>query len=350
MTFSAEQIAGLIGGIVDGDPGATVHDFAKIEEASAGTLAFLANPKYEHHLYDTSASVVLVRSDFQPAQPVAATLIRVPDPYAAVAQLLTLYQQMQQRKTGISPLASIAPSAKLGNDCYVAPFAVIGEGAQVGNRVTIHAGAVIGDGVQVGDDSLIYPRVVVYQGCRLGQRVILHAGAVIGADGFGFAPTQEGYQKIPQVGIVVIEDDVEIGANACVDRSTMGATLIHRGVKLDNLVQIAHNVEVGECTVMSAQVGVAGSAKIGRWCMLGGQVGVAGHITVGDHTNAGAQTGISGGNLVARGNVTVQGSPAIEHRNFARSSIAFKQLPDLVKEVHRLEREIEELKRQCNDN
>lgn len=351
MTFTAEQIAGLVGGVVDGDPQASVHDFAKIEEAGAGALAFLSDPKYEHYLYAGGASVVLVRADFRPSQEVSATLIRVPDPRAAVAQLLSLYQQQgAQRKRGVNALASIAPSAVLGADCYVGPFAVVGEGAVLGARVAIHAGAVVGDGVQVGDDSCVYPRAVIYPGCRLGQRVTLHAGAVIGADGFGFAPTEEGYRKIPQVGIVVVEDDVEIGANTCIDRATLGATVIRRGVKLDNLVQIAHNVEVGECTVMSAQVGVAGSAKIGRWCMLGGQVGVAGHISVGDRTCAGAQAGITGGNLVARGGITVQGSPAIEHRRFARSSIALKQLPELVEEIRCLKRELEDLKHKCNDN
>lgn len=349
MTFTAEQIAGFVGGTVEGDPQMSVRDFAKIEEAGAGALTFLSDAHYEHFLYEGSAAAVLVHKDFQPSQPVGATLIRVDDPRAAVGQLLTLYEQMRGRKTGVSPLACVAESAVLGADCYVGPYAVVGEDVHVGDQVSIHAGTMVGDGVQIGAESVLYPRVVIYHGCRLGKRVVVHAGAVIGADGFGFAPTAEGYQKIPQVGIVVVEDDVEIGANACIDRSTMGATIIRRGVKIDNLVQIAHNVEVGEHTVMSAQAGIAGSAKIGRWCMLGGQVGVAGHISVGDHTQVGAQAGITGGNLAARGGAVMQGSPAIEHSLFARSSVALKQLPELVREVSRLRKEIDELKRTCND-
>lgn len=348
MTFSAEQIAGLIGGTVDGDKSAVVSDFCRIEEAKPGALAFLSDLKYEHFLYTTGASIVLVSSEFVPSQPVAATLVRVKDPREAVAQLLTIYQSMQQRPTGISPQACVSPSAQLGEEAYVGPCAVIGDHVRIGQRVTIHAGAVIGNDVSLGDDCIIYPNVTIYQGCKVGNRVILHAGAVIGADGFGFAPTAKGYEKIPQVGIVHIEDDVEIGANACVDRAVMGETIIHKGVKIDNLVQIAHNVEVGANTVMSAQVGVAGSAKIGQWCMMGGQVGIAGHITVGDRTCAGAQAGITGGVLPARGNVTLQGSPAIEHRIFARSSIALKQLPETVKEIAALRREVEKLKQQIN--
>lgn len=350
MTFSAEQIAGLVDGhVVSGSPAATVSGFAKIEEAKAGDLAFLSDPKYEHYLYGNAVSAVLVPKDFTPKEPVAAALIAVESPREAVARLLTLYQQMTARRTGISPQAVIASSATIGEQAYVGPLAVVGENVTIGAKATIHSGAVIGDGVTIGDDVLIYPNVTIYPGCRIGNRVILHAGCVIGADGFGFAPTANGYEKIPQVGIVVLEDDVEVGANACIDRAVMGATILHRGVKIDNLVQIAHNVEVGSHTVMSAQVGVAGSAKIGQWCMLGGQVGVAGHIVVGDKTYAGAQAGITGGVLPARGNVTVQGSPAIEQRLFARSSIALKQLPETLKEIAQLKKEIAQLKQQLTD-
>ena len=350
MTFSAEQIAELVGGhVASGSPAATAGGFAKIEEAKAGDLAFLADAKYEHFLYGSEVSVVLVPEGFVPKEPVAATLIAVESPREAVARLLTIYQQMTARRTGISPQAVIAPSATLGEEAYVGALAVVGENVAIGARATIHSGAVIGEDVTIGDDALIYPNVTIYPGCHIGNRVILHAGCVIGADGFGFAPTADGYEKIPQVGIVQIEDDVEVGANACVDRAVMGATILHRGVKIDNLVQIAHNVEVGAHTVMSAQAGVAGSAKIGQWCMMGGQVGVAGHITVGDKTCAGAQAGITGGVLPARGNVTLQGSPAIEHRIFARSSIALKQLPATLKEIAQLKKEIAQLKEQLTN-
>jgi UDP-3-O-[3-hydroxymyristoyl] glucosamine N-acyltransferase len=252
---------------------------------------------------------------------------------------------MKQKKTGVSDKAYISPTAKIGEDCYVAPFAYIGDNVVVGNGTTVHPNAVICDNASVGEDCIIYPNVTIYHDCKIGNRVILHAGAVIGADGFGFAPTANGYDKIPQIGIVTIEDNVEIGANTCVDRSTMGTTIIRKGVKLDNLVQIAHNVDVGSHTVMSAQVGVAGSCKIGEWCMLGGQVGVAGHITVGDRTYAGAQSGIPGGRMIKNGNCTVMGYPAIEQKNFARSAAVYKNLPELVAQVNELKKEIEELKK-----
>lgn len=349
MVFTAQQIAEYTGGTVEGDPNASVNTFAKIEEGKEGALSFLANPQYEHYLYESKSSVVLVNKDFKPTEKVSATLVKVDNAYESVAKLLTLYESMQQRKTGISEQAYIAPSAKIGDNCYIAPFAYIGDNSVVGAGCSIYPHAVIGDNVTIGTDSILYPNVTIYKGCKVGNRVIMHAGSVIGADGFGFAPTPEGYEKIPQIGIVTIEDDVEIGANTCVDRSTMGTTLIRKGVKLDNLVQIAHNVVVGENTVMSAQVGVAGSAKIGAWCMLGGQVGVAGHLSVGDKTFAGAQSGIAGGNLVKRGNCTVMGYPAIEQKNFARSAAAYKNLPELVSKVEELKREIEELKRDRNN-
>lgn len=349
MVFTAQQIAEYTGGTVEGDPNASVNTFAKIEEGKEGALSFLANPQYEHYLYESKSSVVLVNKDFKPTEKVSATLVKVDNAYESVAKLLTLYESMQQRKTGISEQAYIAPSAKIGDNCYIAPFAYIGDNSVVGDGCSIYPHAVIGDNVTIGTDSILYPNVTIYKGCKVGNRVIMHAGSVIGADGFGFAPTPEGYEKIPQIGIVTIEDDVEIGANTCVDRSTMGTTLIRKGVKLDNLVQIAHNVVVGENTVMSAQVGVAGSAKIGAWCMLGGQVGVAGHLSVGDKTFAGAQSGIAGGNLVKRGNCTVMGYPAIEQKNFARSAAAYKNLPELVSKVEELKREIEELKRDRNN-
>ena len=345
MVFTAQQIASFVGGEVEGNPNASVTTFAKIEEGVPGALSFLANPQYEQYIYNTKSSVVLVNKDLQLKSTVETTLVRVNNAYESVAKLLTLYESMKQKKTGVSDKAYISPSAKIGEDCYVAPFAYIGENVVVGNGTTIHPNAVICDNASVGEDCIIYPNVTIYHDCKIGNRVILHAGAVIGADGFGFAPTANGYDKIPQIGIVTIEDDVEIGANTCVDRSTMGTTIVRKGVKLDNLVQIAHNVDVGSHTVMSAQVGVAGSCKIGEWCMLGGQVGVAGHITVGDRTYAGAQSGIPGGRMIKNGNCTVMGYPAIEQKNFARSAAVYKNLPELVAQVNELKKEIEELKK-----
>ena len=345
MVFTAQQIASFVGGEVEGNPNASVTTFAKIEEGVPGALSFLANPQYEQYIYNTKSSVVLVNKDFQLKSTVETTLVRVDNAYESVAKLLTLYESMKQKKTGVSDKAYISPSAKIGEDCYVAPFAYIGDNVVVGNGTTIHPNAVICDNASVGEDCIIYPHVTIYHDCKIGNRVILHAGAVIGADGFGFAPTANGYDKIPQIGIVTIEDDVEIGANTCVDRSTMGTTIVRKGVKLDNLVQIAHNVDVGSHTVMSAQVGVAGSCKIGEWCMLGGQVGVAGHITVGDRTYAGAQSGIPGGRMIKNGNCTVMGYPAIEQKNFARSAAVYKNLPELVAQVNELKKEIEELKK-----
>lgn len=345
MVFTAQQIASFVGGEVEGNPNASVTTFAKIEEGAPGALSFLANPQYEQYIYNTKSSVVLVNKDFQLKSAVETTLVRVDNAYESVAKLLTLYESMKQKKTGVSDKAYISPTAKIGEDCYVAPFAYIGDNVVVGNGTTVHPNAVICDNASVGEDCIIYPNVTIYHDCKIGNRVILHAGAVIGADGFGFAPTANGYDKIPQIGIVTIEDDVEIGANTCVDRSTMGTTIIRKGVKLDNLVQIAHNVDVGSHTVMSAQVGVAGSCKVGEWCMFGGQVGVAGHITVGDRTYAGAQSGIPGGRMIKNGNCTVMGYPAIEQKNFARSAAVYKNLPELVAQVNELKKEIEELKK-----
>ena len=347
MVFTAQQIASFVGGEVEGNPNASVTTFAKIEEGVPGALSFLANPQYEQYIYNTRSSVVLVNKDFQLKSAVETTLVRVDNAYESVAKLLTLYESMKQKKTGVSDKAYISPTAKIGEDCYVAPFAYIGDNVVVGNGTTVHPNAVICDNASVGEDCIIYPNVTIYHDCKIGNRVILHAGAVIGADGFGFAPTANGYDKIPQIGIVTIEDDVEIGANTCVDRSTMGTTIIRKGVKLDNLVQIAHNVDVGSHTVMSAQVGVAGSCKVGEWCMFGGQVGVAGHITVGDRTYAGAQSGIPGGRMIKNGNCTVMGYPAIEQKNFARSAAVYKNLPELVAQVNELKKEIEELKKTC---
>ena len=343
MEFTAKQIADYLEGVVEGDANAKVKTFAKIEEGTPGAISFLANSQYEHYLYETASSIVLVNHDFQPEREVQTTLIRVKNAYEAIAKLLTLYQSTIQKREGIRPLACVAETAQVADGVYVGPFAYVGEHAVVGKGCQIYAGAVVEERAVIGEDCLLYPHASVYHDCKLGNRVTLHSGCVVGADGFGFAPGAEGYEKIPQIGIVTIEDDVEIGANACVDRATMGSTVVHRGVKLDNLVQVAHNCEVGEHTVMSAQVGVAGSTKIGQWCMFGGQVGIAGHAVIGDRVLSGAQAGIAGS--IRKGNVTVQGSPAIDAKNFMRSSVVFKHLPELQAEVDSLRKEIEELKK-----
>ncbi len=344
MVFTAQQIAGFTGGTVDGDPNAAVSSFAKIEEGTEGSLSFLANPQYESYIYETKSTIVLVNADFNPSKEIKATLVRVDNAYEAVAKLLQLYQSMQEKRVGISSLAFIDPSAKIGKDCYIGPFVAIAEGVEIGDGVVLHPHVTIGKNAKVGSCTEIYSNAVIYHDCKVGSNCILHAGSVIGADGFGFAPTSEGYDKIPQIGIVTIEDNVEIGANTCIDRSTMGSTIVHKGVKLDNLVQIAHNVEVGANTVMSAQVGVAGSAKVGEWCMFGGQVGIAGHLKVGDRTHLGAQSGLAGGNLARKGGATMMGYPAIDHKKFAKNMAALNSLPDLLKEVAAMKRELEELK------
>lgn len=348
MEFTAKQIAEFIQGSIEGDENVSVHTFAKIEEGVPGAISFLSNPKYTHYLYDTQSSIVLVNKDLELEKATKATLIRVDNAYEAVARLLTLYAMSKPKKKGIDPLAYIAPTAQIGEDCYVAPFTYIGENVKIGKGTQIYPHTTVYDNASIGEGCILYANVSVYHDCKIGNRVTLHSGCVIGADGFGFAPTGNGYEKIPQIGIVTIEDDVEIGANACVDRSTMGSTVVRKGVKIDNLVQIAHNVEVGENTVMSAQVGVAGSTKIGQWCMFGGQVGIAGHAVIGDQVKSGAQAGIAGS--IRKGHVTVQGSPAIEAKNFARSSIVFKNLPEMYSDVNRMKKEIEELKEILNKN
>ena len=345
MEFSAKQIAEYIQGVIVGDENASVHTFAKIEEGIPGALSFLSNPKYTHFIYDTKSSIVLVNKDFEPEREIKTTLIKVDNAYESLAKLMALYEASIPKKTGIDPLASIAKTAKIGQNVYIGPFACIEDGAVIGDNTYIHPHVTVGYNAKVGENAILYPHVTVYHDCRIGNNCILHAGSVVGADGFGFAPSPEGYEKIPQIGIAILEDDVEIGANTCIDRATMGATVIHKGVKLDNLIQIAHNVEVGSNTVMASQVGVAGSAKIGEWCMFGGQVGVAGHITVGDRVNVGAQSGIPGN---TKSGLTLMGYPAIDPRQFAKSAAVYKKLPEMYTELNRLQKEIEELKKQIN--
>ena len=324
MEFTAKQIADFIGGRVEGNEQATVHTFTKIEEGKEGAITFLSNPKYTQYIYDTKASVVLVNEDLQLEHPVETTLIRVQNAYECVAKLMQMYAAAQPKKTGIDPLAFVSPSATIGKDVYIGPFTYIGEG------------------VKIGDGTRIFPNVTIYDGCQIGSNVTIHAGAVIGADGFGFAPNTEGYEKIPQLGIVIIEDEVEIGANTCVDRSTMGQTIIHKGVKLDNLIQVAHNCEIGENTVMSAQAGMAGSTKIGAWCMVGGQAGFSGHIHVADKTMVGAQCGVIG-NTKGNGE-TLIGSPAVNPKMYFKARALDTKLPDMYREIAALRRELDELK------
>lgn len=345
MEFSAKQIAEFIQGTIVGDENATVHTFAKIEEGIPGAISFLSNPKYTHYIYDTQSSIVLVNKDFEPEKEIKATLIKVDNAYESLAKLLNLYEMSKPKKTGVDPLAYIAPTAKIGENVYIAPFACVGDNAEIGDNTSLHPHATVGSGAKVGSNCVLYPHATVYHDCRVGNNCILHAGSVVGADGFGFAPSPEGYEKIPQIGIAILEDNVEIGANTCIDRATMGATIIRKGVKLDNLIQIAHNVEVGSNTVMASQVGVAGSTKIGEWCMLGGQVGVAGHITIGNKVNMGAQSGVHGS--IKDGEALI-GTPPIGLKNYFKSSAVFKKLPDMYLELNSLKKEIEELKKQLN--
>lgn len=345
MEFSAKQIAEFIQGTIVGDENATVHTFAKIEEGIPGAISFLSNPKYTHYIYDTQSSIVLVNKDFEPEKEIKATLIKVDNAYESLAKLLNLYEMSKPKKTGVDPLAYIAPTAKIGENVYIAPFACVGDNAEIGDNTSLHPHATVGSGAKVGSNCILYPHATVYHDCRVGNNCILHAGSVVGADGFGFAPSPEGYEKIPQIGIAILEDNVEIGANTCIDRATMGATIIRKGVKLDNLIQIAHNVEVGNNTVMASQVGVAGSTKIGEWCMLGGQVGVAGHITIGNKVNMGAQSGVHGS--IKDGEALI-GTPPIGLKNYFKSSAVFKKLPDMYLELNSLKKEIEELKKQLN--
>ena len=328
MQFTAKQIAEFIGGRVEGNEQATVSTFAKIEEATEGAITFLSNPKYTSYIYDTKASIVLVNDDLELEHPVESTLIRVPNAYECVAKLMQMYAASLPKKTGIDPLAFVSKTAEIGKDVYVGPFTYIGEG------------------VKIGDGTRIFPNVTIYDGCQIGQNVTIHAGAVIGADGFGFAPNTEGYEKIPQLGIVIIEDNVEIGANTCIDRSTMGETIIHKGVKLDNLIQVAHNCEIGENTVMSAQVGMAGSTKIGAWCMVGGQAGFSGHIKIADKTFVGAQAGVIS-NTKGNGEQLI-GAPAVNPKLYFKARALDAKLPDMYRQIAQLQRELDAIKEKMN--
>lgn len=341
MEFTAKQIADFISGKIEGDENTTVNTFAKIEEGRKGAISFLSNPKYTHYIYETESSIVLINNDVVLDKQVKPTLIRVDNAYECVAKLLQLYDSVRPKKVGIDSLAFISDKAQIGENVYIGAFAYIGDNVVIGDGCRIYPSTVIGDNAKIGNNCLLYPHVSVYEGCIIGNNVTIHSGTVIGADGFGFAPNTEGYDKIPQIGIVTIEDNVEIGANTCIDRSTMGSTIIHKGVKLDNLIQVAHNVEIGENTVMSAQVGIAGSTKVGSWCMFGGQVGLAGHITIGDKTFLGAQSGVPGN---IKGNETLIGTPPMEPKAYFKSQAIFRKLPDLYKQINEMQRQLDELK------
>ncbi|MDR1699025.1 MAG: UDP-3-O-(3-hydroxymyristoyl)glucosamine N-acyltransferase [Prevotellaceae bacterium] len=344
MEFSAQQIADFLKGTIVGNPDVRVSNFSKIEEGTAGTLSFLSNPKYEEFLYITQASIVLVNKDFTPEKEVFTTLIKVDDAYRSLAFLLSLVEQSKPKKTGISPLAYVDETAVLGENIYVAPFAYISANVKIEGGVQIFPHVFIGENVKIGNNCTFFAGVKIYDNCVLGNDCILHAGAVLGSDGFGFAPESDGsYKKIPQIGNVVIEDNVEIGANATIDCATIGSTIIRRGVKIDNLVHLAHNVEVGEHTAMAAQTGIAGSTKIGKNCIFAGQVGVAGHLTVADRTIFGAQTGVS--HSIKKAGEVQMGAPAMEAARWRKVMAASRSLPDMRNEIIALRKEIEELKK-----
>ena len=323
MEITAAQLAAMVQGEVVGNPEAKINNFAKIEEGREGCLSFLANQKYTHYIYSTQSSVVLVRKDFVPEEAVSATLVKVDDPYATIATLLNFVNAQIPAKQGRENPCYITDGALVPDSCYVGAFAYVGANARVGEHTQIYPQVYIGDDVVIGDNVIIYSGVKIYRGCCIGNNCIIHSGAVIGADGFGFAPVNGEYEKIAQIGNVVLEDNVEVGANTTIDRATMGSTIIRRGVKLDNLIQVAHKVEIGENTVMAAQCGIAGSTKIGRNCILAGQVGIAGHLTIADNTTIGAQAGIIG-NIRKSGQVLL-GSPALPVKSFMRSYAIFKQ-------------------------
>lgn len=339
MKFTAQQIAKALNGTVDGNPNAEVINVSKIEEGVPGSLSFVANPKYVSYIYSTNASIVIVNNDFNPQKPVSTTLVRVKDAYSSFATLLGMYQESKGKRSGISEKASIAESAIIGKDAYIGDFVVIGENTVIGDNCNIFPNTTIGYNCKIGDDTLIYSGVHIYDDSLIGNKCTLHAGVVIGSDGFGFAPLDNSnYQKIPQIGNVILEDRVEIGAHSTIDRATMGSTIIRKGAKIDNLVQIAHNVIIGENTIIAAQSGVSGSTKIGKNCMIGGQVGIIGHLEIADGVMIAAQSGV--GKSIKEENTMHEGSPSFAIRDFQRSYIHFKRFDKLVKQVNELERSI----------
>ena len=338
MQFTAEMIAGFLNGTIVGDKNASVSTVSSIDGGKAGSLAYLTNPRYEQYIYTTEASIVLVDKTFEPKEEVKATLIKVENVAECVLNLLEMYNAAKPRKTGIAKMASISEEATVGENCYIGDFAVVERGAKIGDNVQIYPQCYIGDNVTIGEGTKLYPGVKIYEGCRIGKNCILHAGSVIGADGFGFAPREDGtFAKIPQLGIVILEDNVEIGANTCIDRAKTDATIVHSGVKLDNLIQLGHNVEVGANTVMSAQVGIAGTTKVGSNCFIAGQVGIADHITVGNGVKIGSKSGID--KSVADGEIRF-GYPALPGVQYHRSFAVFRQLPDMAYTLRKLEKAV----------
>ena len=339
MKFTAEQIAGILEGTVVGDPNIEVSKLAKIEEGTKGSLTFLANPKYKSYIYTTKSSITIVNSDFEPEEALSTTLIKVEDAYGAFTKLLEYYNQIKLNKSGIEQPSFISDSAKMGEDLYVGAFTYIGDNVKIGNNVKIFPNSYIGDNVVIGDNTIVFSGGKVYSDCVIGNNCVINSGAIIGADGFGFAPNEKGeYSKVPQIGNVILEDFVDIGAGTTIDRATLGSTIIRRGVKLDNQIQIAHNVEIGKNTVIAAQTGVAGSTKIGENCQIGGQVGIVGHITIGNNVKIQAQSGIG---RHVKDNEVLQGSPALTYGDYNKSYVYFKNLPKIVKNINEIEKKVD---------
>ena len=338
MKFTAEQIAGILEGTVIGDSNVEVSTLSKIEEGKKGSLTFLANPKYKSYIYSTAASITIVNNDFEPEEELATTLIKVDDAYKAFTKLLEYYNQIKLNKSGIENPSFISESAKTGENLYIGAFSYVGDNVKIGNNVKIFPNSYIGDNVVIGNNSIVFSGGKIYSECIIGNNCVINSGAIIGADGFGFTPDENGvYSKIPQIGNVVIEDDVDIGAATTIDRATLGSTIIRKGVKLDNQIQIAHNVEIGKNTVIAAQTGIAGSTKIGENCQIGGQVGVAGHLTIGNGVRVQAQSGI-GRNI--KDNEVLQGSPSFGYSDWNKSYVYFKNLPKIVKTINNLEKKV----------
>ena len=338
MKFTANQIADLLGGEIVGDENTEVFKLSKIEEGTPGSLTFLSNPKYTPYIYSTNASITIVNQDFTPEKDISTTLIKVPNAYSAFSTLLEYYNQIKSSKSGIESPVFISDSAHIGTDVYVGAFTHIGANVSVGNNVKIYPNTYIGDNVTIGDNTTLYAGVKIYSDCEIGQHCTIEAGVIIGADGFGFSPNESGvYQKVPQIGNVIIQDHVDIGAGTTIDRATLGSTLIKTGVKLDNQIQVAHNVTIGENTVIAAQTGIAGSTKIGAHCQIGGQVGIVGHITIGNNVKIQAQSGIS---KIVPDNATLQGTPAFGYGEYYKSYVHFKNLPQLAKTLDELKKEI----------
>lgn len=344
MTFTTGQIAEFLQGQVEGNPDIRVNNFSKIEEGKPGTLTFLANPKYTHFIYDCNADVILINRDFVPERLIKATLIRVENAYESLAVLMNMVEKQKPRESGVSKLAYVAETAEIGKNVYIAPFAVVSSGVKIGDNVTIHSNVSIAENCVIGNDVVFYPGVCLYNDTVVGNKCILHANVVVGSDGFGFAPTEDGtYQKIPQTGNVIIEDDVEIGANSTIDRATFGSTIVRKGVKIDNLVQVAHNVEIGENSVIASQTGIAGSSKIGKKVMFGGQVGVSGHVTIADGTILGAKAGVP--SSIKEPGQIYSGYPAAPINTFRRSYVVNKNLPELYKTIIELTNKVKELEK-----